>query len=156
SSAGREQPREGRPTNTEREGGHVGPPVHKVGADLCVGPMPMCLSEQELQTELNVPLAWTPAPRVAFACDPTERSARGIGLRVVEVDEVWEVERLAAQLNPLAVRRAERLEQRDVPVLRVRTADRVASRVSERTRGRTRERGGIEPEHLIGAGALRE
>src|SRR5438034_1769030 len=97
SSAGREQPREGRPTNTEREGGHVGPPVHKVGADLCVGPMPMCLSEQELQTELNVPLAWTPAPRVAFACDPTERSARGIGLRVVEVDEVWEVERLAAQ-----------------------------------------------------------
>src|SRR2546428_4734552 len=99
-------------------------------------------SEEQLQTQLNVPLT-------RLTGNPSKRSVGRIRLRVAPVRQVWEVEELRPELRARARRRPKALEQRDVPVLRVRTANRIATRVAERPRGRPRERRRVEPEILI-------
>src|SRR6266851_7373578 len=97
-------------------------------------PQPLQGSEEHLQTELNVALA-------ALPYHATERSARRIRCRVIQVRMVREVERLRPELHPRARGRADGLEERDVPALRVRPANRVAAGVAELARGRQREGG---------------
>ena len=81
--------------------------------------------------------------------DPFPSRGNSVGrarLRVVQVHQVQEVERFAPELDSLAVRQADGLEQRDVPVLEMRTADRVPAGVPEGPRRRAGERGRVEPE----------
>jgi len=69
---------------------------------------------------------------------------------------VREIERLRPELHPRAGDATDGLEERDIPALRVRPANRVAPRVAELARRRQREGGRVEPEDLIDGRALRE
>src|SRR5712664_1729611 len=99
-------------------------------------------SEDKLQRQLDVPLA-------RFASDAAEGAVRRIRLRVAPVRQVREVEELRPELRARARRRPKALEQRNVPVLRVRTADRIAARIAERPLRRSGECRRVEPEILI-------
>src|SRR5205823_6195109 len=85
------------------------------------------LLEEHFQTELNVAIA-------RLRSHPSERSVGRIRLRVAQIRIVREVERFRAELDARAARRAERLEQREIPILLMRTANGIASRIAERSR----------------------
>src|SRR4249920_1490799 len=89
--------------------------------------------EQVPQAQLDVPA------RSVLACDPAELRVRRIGLGVVQVRMVREVEDLRPELEVSGSTGIDVLEQRDVPLILARAVDVVARSVAIRAGRGTRE-----------------